>query len=183
MIAEGKDFGGDSRGLGGVVKRGPGCATWASRESGVGWPSGPPSPRLAPGGFYALEGGTWLVDRQGAGGEDEAFATGSRSPGNGGSNAEGNGLIVEARAAGWPIDREVGFRPSPFPSLHSEPPLMHRLMILAAIVTSLFFATTASAARSQAANAQVKAPRKGPIAKLIELERRKNEWLRQRFAR
>ena len=60
---------------------------------------------------------------------------------------------------------------------------MHRFMILAAIVTSLFFATTASAAQSRGTNAQVKAPRKGPIAKLIELERRKNEWLRQRFAR
>jgi len=25
--------------------------------------------------------------------------------------------------------------------------------------------------------------RKGPVAKLVELERRKNEWLRQRFGR
>jgi trigger factor len=28
---------------------------------------------------------------------------------------------------------------------------------------------------------QVQAARKGPVAKLIELERRKNEWLREKF--
>jgi hypothetical protein len=60
---------------------------------------------------------------------------------------------------------------------------MHRLMILAAIVASLFVASAASANQARPTAAQVKAPRKGPVAKLIELERRKNEWLRQRFAR
>jgi hypothetical protein len=36
---------------------------------------------------------------------------------------------------------------------------------------------------SQAQNSQagIGAARKGPVAKLVELERRKNEWLRQRF--
>ena len=38
---------GGDRGLGGLVVR----AWWVS---GAGWPNGPPSPRLAPGGFYAL---------------------------------------------------------------------------------------------------------------------------------
>ena len=60
---------------------------------------------------------------------------------------------------------------------------MHRLMILAAIVASLFIASTASANQARPTTAQVKPTRNGPIAKLIELERRKNEWLRQRFAR
>jgi biopolymer transport protein ExbD len=32
-------------------------------------------------------------------------------------------------------------------------------------------------------SAQIEAARKGPVAKLIELERRKNEWLRQKFGR
>jgi hypothetical protein len=35
------------------------------------------------------------------------------------------------------------------------------------------------ASRSQASTAA----RKGPVAKLIELERRKNEWLRQQLGR
>ena len=46
-----KLVGGD-RGLGGLVVR-------AWRESGVGWPNGPLSPRLAPGGFYGLTGMGW----------------------------------------------------------------------------------------------------------------------------
>jgi hypothetical protein len=60
---------------------------------------------------------------------------------------------------------------------------MHRLMILAAIVASLFVASAASANQVRSNAAEVKPTRNGPIAKLIELERRKNEWLRQRFAR
>jgi len=60
---------------------------------------------------------------------------------------------------------------------------MQRLMILIAIVTSLFVASTASANQARPANPQVKGTRNGPVAKLIELERRKNEWLRERFAR
>jgi len=56
-------------------------------------------------------------------------------------------------------------------------------MLLVAILTSLFVASTASANQARQANPQVKPTRNGPVAKLIELERRKNEWLRQRFAR
>lgn len=60
---------------------------------------------------------------------------------------------------------------------------MHRLMLLIAIVTSLVVASTASANQSRAGGAEAKATRNGPIAKLIELERKKNEWLRQKFSR
>jgi hypothetical protein len=56
-------------------------------------------------------------------------------------------------------------------------------MLLVAIVASLFVASTASANQARPNTAQVKPTRNGPVAKLIELERRKNEWLRQRFAR
>lgn len=59
---------------------------------------------------------------------------------------------------------------------------MHRLMILAAIVTSFVVASAASASASQARPARPEV-RKGPVAKLIELERRKNEWLRQKLGR
>jgi hypothetical protein len=60
---------------------------------------------------------------------------------------------------------------------------MRSAMLLVAIITSLVVATTASANQAPTANAEVSAARKGPIAKLVELERRKNEWLRQKFAR
>lgn len=60
---------------------------------------------------------------------------------------------------------------------------MYRLMLLIAIVASLFVTSTASANQARPGTAQVKSTRNGPVAKLIELERRKNEWLRQRFAR
>jgi hypothetical protein len=60
---------------------------------------------------------------------------------------------------------------------------MHRLMLLIAIVASMFIASTASANQARPATAEMKPTRNGPIAKLIELERKKNEWLRQRFAR
>jgi hypothetical protein len=49
-----------------------------------------------------------------------------------------------------------------------------------AVVSTLFIGGAASA--SQIRNGQqVQAARKGPVAKLIELERRKNEWLREKF--
>lgn len=60
---------------------------------------------------------------------------------------------------------------------------MVRLALLAAIVSSLFLVGTADAAQNRAARQSVDAARKGPVAKLIELERRKNEWLRQQFGR
>jgi hypothetical protein len=59
---------------------------------------------------------------------------------------------------------------------------MHRLMLLIAIVTSLVVASTASANQARPARPEVSG-RQGPVSKLIELERRKNEWLRQKFAR
>jgi hypothetical protein len=55
-------------------------------------------------------------------------------------------------------------------------------MILAAIVTSFVVASAASASANQARPARPEV-RKGPVAKLVELERRKNEWLRQRLGR
>ncbi len=61
---------------------------------------------------------------------------------------------------------------------------MHRLMLLVALVASFVVASTASA--NQAARPtrpELNGGRQGPVSKLIELERRKNEWLRQRFAR
>ncbi len=59
---------------------------------------------------------------------------------------------------------------------------MHRFMLLIAIVTSLVVASTASANQARPARQEVSG-RQGPVAKLVELERRKNEWLRQRFGR
>lgn len=59
---------------------------------------------------------------------------------------------------------------------------MHRAMILAAIVASFVVASAASASASQARSARPEV-RQGPVAKLIELERRKNEWLRQKLGR
>lgn len=57
---------------------------------------------------------------------------------------------------------------------------MSRIVLLVAVVASLFVGGAASAAQIRGAQ-QVQAARKGPVAKLIELERRKNEWLRERF--
>jgi hypothetical protein len=59
---------------------------------------------------------------------------------------------------------------------------MHRLMLLIAIVTSLVVASTASANQARPGRPEVSG-RQGPVSKLIELERRKNEWLRQRLGR
>ena len=52
---------------------------------------------------------------------------------------------------------------------------MRRILLVIAVVSSLVIASTASAAQNQASGA-----RKGPVSKLIELEK-KNEWLRERF--
>lgn len=60
---------------------------------------------------------------------------------------------------------------------------MRYAMILLALVTSLVVASTASANQARSANPEASAARKGPIAKLVELERRKNEWLRQKLGR
>lgn len=57
---------------------------------------------------------------------------------------------------------------------------MHRVMILAAIVASFVVSTAASASQ---ARPEARGVRQGPVAKLIELERRKNEWLRQKIGR
>ena len=46
------------RGLGGLV-----VGSWVGFR-GPGWPNGPPSPRLAPGGFYGK--GDWLREKRGA---------------------------------------------------------------------------------------------------------------------
>ena len=59
---------------------------------------------------------------------------------------------------------------------------MHRFMLLVALVASFVVASTASANQARPARPEMSG-RQGPVAKLIERERRKNEWLRQRFAR
>jgi hypothetical protein len=60
---------------------------------------------------------------------------------------------------------------------------MKRLIFVFAIVSSIAIASLASASQVRSGRAEAGATRNGPIAKLIELERRKNEWLRQRFGR
>ena len=57
---------------------------------------------------------------------------------------------------------------------------MQRVLFMIAVVSSLFVGGAASAAEVRTGQ-QVQAARRGPVAKLIELERRKNEWLRERF--
>ena len=73
-------------------------------------------------------------------------------------------------------------RPTPSPrSLHpQQEPLMRRILLVIAVVSSLVIASTASAAQNRASS-QASGARKGPVAKLVELEKRKNEWLRQQF--
>lgn len=56
---------------------------------------------------------------------------------------------------------------------------MRRILLLVAIVSSLALASSASAAQNRASTEA--GARKGPVAKLVELEKRKNEWLRQQF--
>jgi hypothetical protein len=60
---------------------------------------------------------------------------------------------------------------------------MRRLMLLIALVASFVVASTASANQARPSRPEVSGGRQGPISKLVELERRKNEWLRQKFAR
>ena len=60
---------------------------------------------------------------------------------------------------------------------------MIRLAMLAAIISSMLVVGAADAAQNRAARQELQGARKGPVAKLVELERRKNEWLRQQFGR
>jgi hypothetical protein len=55
------------------------------------------------------------------------------------------------------------------------------MLIVVAMLATIVIGTSAS--QAQYSSQQIGATRQGPIAKLIELERRKNEWLRQRFGR
>jgi hypothetical protein len=57
---------------------------------------------------------------------------------------------------------------------------MKRVLLVAVVLGTFASAASALAAPSRG-QAGVSATRNGPVAKLIELERRKNEWLRQRF--
>jgi len=56
-------------------------------------------------------------------------------------------------------------------------------MLLIALVASFVVASTASANQARPSRPEVSGGRQSPISKLVELERRKNEWLRQKFAR
>lgn len=56
---------------------------------------------------------------------------------------------------------------------------MRQLVLFAAIVAALSVGGTAKAQSLR--GREIGAQRNGPVAKLVELERRKNEWLRQRF--
>ncbi|MEI6240801.1 MAG: hypothetical protein WCR51_10455 [Planctomycetia bacterium] len=60
---------------------------------------------------------------------------------------------------------------------------MIRTAFIIAFVFSMFLVGTVDAAQNRAARQEVQGARKGPVAKLVELERRKNEWLRQQFGR
>jgi len=60
---------------------------------------------------------------------------------------------------------------------------MSKIVFVFAFALTVALSTFAHSAEPRAAGQQVGASRNGPISKLIELERRKNEWLRQRFAR
>ncbi|MDA7886341.1 hypothetical protein N9004_02080 [Pirellulales bacterium] len=60
---------------------------------------------------------------------------------------------------------------------------MRRMVLVAVIMTTMFLASSgeASAARSSRQSQSVATRRFRPFARLIELERRKNEWLRSVF--
>jgi hypothetical protein len=58
---------------------------------------------------------------------------------------------------------------------------MRRIVLVVAVLSSLAIVSTASAAQSRTTGSQANAARKGPVAKLVDLEKRKNEWLRQQF--
>ena len=51
---------------------------------------------------------------------------------------------------------------------------MQRMLFVMAIASTLVLSSLASAAAGVASRSQTSASRKGPIAKLIELEKRKN---------
>lgn len=57
---------------------------------------------------------------------------------------------------------------------------MRRILLVVAVLSSLVIASTATAAQNRTSS-QSGASRKGPVAKLVEMEKRKNEWLRQQF--
>jgi hypothetical protein len=58
---------------------------------------------------------------------------------------------------------------------------MRRIVLVVAVLSSLVIAGTASAEQMRSARTQASATRKGPVAKLVEMEKKKNEWLRQQF--
>jgi hypothetical protein len=58
---------------------------------------------------------------------------------------------------------------------------MRRIVLVVAVLSSLVIAGTASAAQTRSTGSSASATRKGPVAKLVDLEKRKNEWLRQQF--
>ena len=58
---------------------------------------------------------------------------------------------------------------------------MQRIVFVLAMIVSMTIGAAASA--SQVATRQPSGVRRGPVAKLVEMERRKNEWLRQKFSR
>ena len=58
---------------------------------------------------------------------------------------------------------------------------MRRVVVLMAIVATLVVNGVSNA--QQIRGQQVGAQRSGPVAKLVELERRKNEWLREKMGR
>lgn len=60
---------------------------------------------------------------------------------------------------------------------------MKKFLLVAAVMSTLVVSSNAFASQARAARTEMGASRQGPVAKLIELERRKNEWLRQRFGR
>ncbi|MCE9629507.1 MAG: hypothetical protein K8S94_02140 [Planctomycetia bacterium] len=56
---------------------------------------------------------------------------------------------------------------------------MQRMLVVFAVLATLVIAPSAS--QAQNTRSEIGAARKGPVAKLVELERRKNEWLREKF--
>ncbi|MCX7390362.1 MAG: hypothetical protein WCR23_10235 [Planctomycetota bacterium] len=61
---------------------------------------------------------------------------------------------------------------------------MQKFLFVFAIVLSMSIGSIASAAQqSRVSRSEAGAARKGPVAKLIELERRKNDWLREKMGR
>jgi len=58
---------------------------------------------------------------------------------------------------------------------------MKRVLIVVALLATVAVGIAATATPSVAARAGFNQARRGPIARLIQLERRKNEWLRRTF--